>query len=53
MKRFLIRIPSSVAKDSQFPFKAGRELTITVDPKGKIVLIALRSIEIGHFGAFR
>jgi len=36
--RSLIHIPSSMAKDSQFPFKAGQELAITVDPKGKIVL---------------
>ncbi|MDH5362428.1 MAG: hypothetical protein OEY99_02135 [Aigarchaeota archaeon] len=37
-ERFLIHIPSKIARDSQFPFKAGQELTITVDPKGKIVL---------------
>ena len=36
--RFLIHIPSAMARDSQFPFKPGQELTITVDPKGKIVL---------------
>ena len=37
-ERFLVHIPSKIAKDSQFPFKAGQELVITVDPKGKIVL---------------
>lgn len=37
-RRFLVHIPSKIAKDSQFPFKAGQELVITVDPKGKIVL---------------
>ncbi|MDH5363189.1 MAG: hypothetical protein OEW84_07740 [Aigarchaeota archaeon] len=37
-ERFLVQIPSKIAKDSQFPFKAGQELTITVDPRGKIVL---------------
>jgi len=37
-KRFLIHIPSAMAKDSQFPFKPGQELTLTVDPKGKIIL---------------
>ncbi|MFB0569082.1 MAG: hypothetical protein ACETV0_05650 [Nitrososphaeria archaeon] len=36
--RFLIHVPSAMAKDSQLPFKPGQELTITVDPKGKIVL---------------
>ena len=36
--RFLIHIPSAMARDSQFPFRAGQELVITVDPKGKIVL---------------
>lgn len=39
-ERFLIHIPSSIAKDSQFPFKAGQELVIAVDPKGKITLRA-------------
>ena len=39
-ERFLVHIPSKIAKDSQFPFKAGQELAITVDPKGKIVLKA-------------
>jgi len=39
-RRFLIHIPSTIAKDSQFPFKARQELVITVDPKGKIVLTA-------------
>ena len=38
-RRFLFNVPSKIAKDSQFPFKPGQELTITVDPKGKIVLI--------------
>lgn len=37
-ERFLIQIPSKIARDSQFPFRAGQELVITVDPKGKIVL---------------
>ena len=37
-ERFLIHIPSGIAKDSQFPFKAGQELVIKVDPKGKIIL---------------
>jgi len=37
-QRFLIHIPSAMAKDSQFPFNPGQELTITVDPRGKIVL---------------
>ena len=37
-ERFLIHIPSKIARDSQFPFRAGQELVITVDPKGKIVL---------------
>lgn len=37
-ERFLIHIPSSIAKDSQFPFKTGQDLTITVNPKGKILL---------------
>jgi len=37
-RRVLVHIPSKIAKDSQFPFKAGQELVITVDPKGKIVL---------------
>jgi len=36
--RFLFYVPSKIARDSQFPFKSGQELTITVDPKGKIVL---------------
>jgi len=36
--RFLFHVPSKICKDSQFPFKPGQELTITVDPKGKIVL---------------
>ncbi|MFB0568788.1 MAG: hypothetical protein ACETV0_04160 [Nitrososphaeria archaeon] len=39
-RRFLIHVPSAMARDSQFPFKPGRELTITVDPRGKIVLKA-------------
>ena len=39
-ERFLFHIPSKICKDSQFPFKPGQELTITVDPKGKIVLRA-------------
>jgi len=38
--RFLIHIPSAMARDSQFPFKPGQRLVITVDPKGKIVLKA-------------
>jgi len=37
-ERFLIHIPSKIAKDSQFPFKPGQELNITIDPKGKIIL---------------
>jgi len=37
-ERFLIHIPSKIAKDSQFPFKSGQELVIKVDPKGKILL---------------
>lgn len=37
-RRFLIHIPSKIAEDSQFLFKPRQELTITVDPKGKIVL---------------
>jgi len=37
-ERFLIHIPSKIAKDSQFPFKPGQELVIKVDPKSKIVL---------------
>jgi len=36
--RFLILIPSAMARDSQFPFKPGQRLAITVDPKGEIVL---------------
>jgi len=39
-RRFLIHIPSKIAGDSQFPFKPGQELSITVDPEGKIVLTA-------------
>ena len=39
-RRFLIHIPSKIAKDSQFPFKPGQELAITVDPNGKIILTA-------------
>ena len=39
-ERFLVHIPSAMAKDSQFPFNAGQELMITVDPKGKIILTA-------------
>ena len=39
-RRFLIHVPSVIAKDSQFPFKAGQRLVISVDPKGKIVLKA-------------
>jgi len=35
---FLVHISSKIAKDSQFLFKPAQELTITVDPKGKIVL---------------
>ena len=37
-RRFLIHVPSAMARDSQFPFKPGEELVITVDPKGKIIL---------------
>jgi len=37
-RRFLVHIPSKIAKDSQFPFKPGQKLIIAVDPKGKIVL---------------
>jgi len=37
-QRFLIRIPSVIAEDSQFPFKPGQDLTITVDPKGNVDL---------------
>jgi len=37
-QRFLIHIPSAMAGDSQFSFKPGQELVITVDPKGKIVV---------------
>ncbi len=39
-ERFLVHIPSAIAKDSQFPFKAGQELVIKADPKGKITLTA-------------
>jgi len=39
-ERFLIHIPSAMARDSQFPFKPRQQLTITVDPKGKMVLRA-------------
>jgi len=39
-RRFLVHIPSKIAGDSQFPFKPGQELSITVDPEGKIVLTA-------------
>lgn len=39
-KRLLIHVPSGLVKDSQFPFKPGQELAITVDPKDKIVLRA-------------
>ena len=39
-RRFLFHVPSKIARDSQFPFKPGQELTITVDPTGKIVLTA-------------
>jgi len=38
--RFLIHVPSKIARDSQFPFKPGQELVITVDPNGKIILTA-------------
>ena len=37
-RRFLVHVPSVIARDSQFPFKPGQELTITVDPKRNIVL---------------
>ncbi|MDH5363430.1 MAG: hypothetical protein OEW84_08980 [Aigarchaeota archaeon] len=37
-ERFLLQMPSKIAKDSQFCFKAGQDLTITADPKGKIAL---------------
>ena len=38
-ERFLLDI-SKIAKHSEFPFKPGRELAITVDPKEKMVLRA-------------
>ena len=37
---FLLHIPSAMAKDTQFPFKAGQELLIKVDPTGKFILTA-------------
>lgn len=37
--RFLVHIPSKVARDSQFPFKAGDLLSIDVDPKKKTITL--------------
>ena len=37
-ERFLLHIPSKVARDSQFPFEGGEVLSIVVDPRGKITL---------------
>lgn len=39
-ERFLVHIPSKIAKDLQFPFKASQELVIGVGAKGNIVLTA-------------
>lgn len=37
--RFLVHIPSKIARDSQFPFKAGELLSIDVDPKKKTITL--------------
>ena len=40
--RFLIHVPSKVARDSQFPFGAGEVLRIDVDPRRKTVALSKR-----------
>lgn len=39
-ERYLVHIPSKIVSDSMFPFRAGDELSIVVNPNGKIVLKA-------------
>ncbi|MFB0568843.1 MAG: hypothetical protein ACETV0_04435 [Nitrososphaeria archaeon] len=39
-ERYLVHIPSKIASDSLFPFRPGEELSIDVDPNGKVVLRA-------------
>jgi len=38
--RFLIHVPSKIAKDSQFPFEAGEVLNIDVDLKRNAVVLS-------------
>lgn len=39
-------IPSSIVQDSQYPFKAEEEVSVTVDPEGKRIVVK-RSGECG------
>lgn len=38
--RFLIHVPSKIARDSQFPFGAGEVLNIEVDLKNKAIVLS-------------
>ena len=33
-----VTIPAAIVKDSQYPFKAGEEVYIEVDPRGVIII---------------
>jgi len=37
-ERYVVHIPSKIANDSLFPFQAGEELFIEVDPRGRLLL---------------
>ena len=41
--RFLIHVPSKIARDSQFPFGPGEALNIDVDPKLEAIVLSKAS----------
>jgi len=38
--RFLLHIPSNIARDSQFPFEAGEALRIEVNSRSKLITLS-------------
>lgn len=38
--KFFVYVPTEVAKDSQFPFKAGDEVEVRIDAKRKRIIVS-------------
>lgn len=38
-EKFLINFPTEIARDSQFPFQPGEDISIEVIPEKKIVIL--------------